>query len=157
MPCSLRIIRPACDICGTLFPTQSRVSLEFVHLAPMVFPACAMHSPILHTRIHSNARLLDRCMHTSPRTRWFVRITGRTYTAHSCFHGCTLCAAQPSGSDSTTLHPCTVTATHHLHTRPPEYVSCLRTCWCLTLTVILSSAVLQASDLAWRAPTNIFE
>ena len=59
-------------------------------------------------------------MHTSPRTRRFVRITGRAKTAHSCFHGCTLCAAQPSGSDRTPPHPCTVTAAHHLHTRPPD-------------------------------------
>ena len=79
-----------------------------------------MHSPILRTRIHSDARLLDRCMNTSPRIRRFVRITGRAKTAHSCFHVCTLRAARPSGSDCTPPHPCTVTATHHLHTRPPD-------------------------------------
>jgi hypothetical protein len=79
-----------------------------------------MHFPILRTRIHSDARLLDRCMHTSPRTRRFVRITGRAKTAHSCFHGCTLRMARPSGSNRTPPHPCTVTAAHHLHTRPPD-------------------------------------
>jgi hypothetical protein len=79
-----------------------------------------MHSPILRTRTHSNARLLDRCMHTSPRTLWFIQFPGRAYTAYSCFHGCTLRPTPPSGSDRNAPHPCTVTAAHHLHTRPPD-------------------------------------
>jgi hypothetical protein len=46
--------------------------------------------------------------------------SGRAKTAHSCFHGCTLREARPSGSDRTPPHPCTVNAAHHLHTRPPD-------------------------------------
>ena len=79
-----------------------------------------MHSPILRTSTHSNARLLYRCMHTSPRTKRFIKFPGRAYTAYSCFHGCTLRAARPSGSNRNAPHPCTVTAAHHLHTRPPN-------------------------------------
>ena len=75
---------------------------------------------LLCTSTHSNARLLDRCMHTSTRTLWFIQFPGRADTAYSCFHGCTLRAARPSGSHRDAPHPCTVTAAHHLHTRPPD-------------------------------------
>ena len=130
MPCSLRIIRPACEIHVELFPTQSRVSLEFVHLTPTVFQAFTMHTPILCTRIHSDAQLLDRCMHTSTHTRLLVLITGRAYTSHSRFHGCTLRVARPSGSDHTTLHPCMVTAAHHHHTLPQDKMRMSFICSC---------------------------
>jgi hypothetical protein len=77
-----------------------------------------MHSPILRTSTHSNARLLDRCMHTSTHTLQIIQFPGRAYTAYSCFHGYTLRVVRPSGSDRNTPHPCTVTAAHHLYTRP---------------------------------------
>jgi hypothetical protein len=56
----------------------------------------------------------------APRTLRFIQFPRRAYTAYSCFHSCTLRAARPSGSDRKAPHPCTVTAAHHLHTRPPD-------------------------------------
>lgn len=79
-----------------------------------------MHSPILRTRTHSDARLLDRRMHTSPRTLRFIRFPDVHTPTAVAFMGCTLCGARPSGFDRTASHPCTVTAAHHLHTRPPD-------------------------------------
>jgi len=109
-----------------LFLTPSRVSSALVHLAPTGFlPACVMHSPILRTSTHSDARLLDRCMHTSPRTRLFVCITGRVYTVHSCFHGCTLLrAVWLSGFPRTRPHLCLVAAHHILHAHPQDASGC---------------------------------
>ena len=64
-------------------------------------------------------------MHTSPRTLRFIQFPGRAYTAHSCFHGCTLLrAARLSGFPRTRPHPCVVAAHHILHARPPDASEC---------------------------------
>ena len=113
---------PACLRHPRRFPTPSRVSLALVHLAPTENPACVMHISIFRTRTHSASCILDRHMHTSHRT---LRKTGRAYTAHSCFHGCTLLrAARLSGFPRTRPHPCVVAAHHILHARPPDASGC---------------------------------
>jgi hypothetical protein len=77
---------------------------------------------MLRTRTHSAACLLDRSMHTLPRT---LRITGRAKTAHSSFHDCTLLrAARLSGFPRTRPHPCVVAAHHLLHMHPPDASGC---------------------------------
>ena len=170
MPCSLWIILPAYDISCALFPTPSRVSLEFVHLAPTVFPACWMQqsadryflcdwssSTALQARLQcpppaaavspsfpavfsistvfslslseprASYALTYTLMHDSwtdaclpplaPDSSYLLLDVRTTPTV-------AFTAAQsvspPSGSDRTALHPCTDTAAHHLHTRPPD-------------------------------------
>jgi hypothetical protein len=54
--------------------------------------------------------------YTSPHN---LRMTGTVNTDRNRFHGCTLHAARLS-SYCTRPHPCTVTAAHHVHTRPPD-------------------------------------
>jgi hypothetical protein len=46
-------------------------------------------------------------------------MTGPVNTVRNSFHGCTLLAVLLS-SYCTRPHPCTVTASHHIHTRPPD-------------------------------------
>jgi hypothetical protein len=65
----------------------------------------------------SDTVALDRRLYTSHHN---LRMTGTVNTARNSFHGCTLHAARLS-SYCTRPHPSTVpTASHQLHTRPPD-------------------------------------
>jgi hypothetical protein len=85
-------------------------------------PARAMTASFLRTRTLSAAGALDRRLHTSPRARTDT-FTGPASAkpARNSFHDCKLLSAvRLSSSHCTRPHPCTVTAAHHPHTRPPD-------------------------------------
>jgi hypothetical protein len=71
---------------------------------------------LFRTRTLSDTVALDQCLYTSTHNLWMT-CTVNTYRNN--FHDCTLHAARLS-SYCTRPHPCTVTAAHHIHTRPPD-------------------------------------
>jgi hypothetical protein len=74
---------------------------------------------LFRNRTLSDTDALDRQLYTSPHS---LRMTGTVNTARNRFHGCTLHAARLSSyCTRQSQHPCTVlTASHHIHTRPPD-------------------------------------
>ena len=77
---------------------------------------------LFRTRTLSDTGDLDRRLYTSPHSlRITPRIPGPVNPARNSFHGCKLLSAvRLSSSHCTRPHPCTVTAKHHPHTRPPD-------------------------------------
>jgi hypothetical protein len=81
-----------------------------------------MTASLLRTRTLSDTDVLDRCLYTSTyRLLITPRIPGPGKPDLNRFHGCKLLSAgRLSISHCTRQHPCTVTAAHHPHTRPPD-------------------------------------
>ena len=77
---------------------------------------------LFRTRTLSDTVALDRRLYTSPHSlRITPRIPGPGKPDLNRFHGCKLLSAgRLSISHCTRPHPCTVTAAHHPHTRPPD-------------------------------------
>jgi len=77
---------------------------------------------LFRTRTLSDTGDLDRRLYTLPHSlRITPRIPGPVNPARNSFHGCKLLSAvRLSSSHCTRPHPCTVTAAHHPHTRPPD-------------------------------------
>jgi hypothetical protein len=71
---------------------------------------------LLRPRMFSVAVALDSLLYTSPHR---PRITCTVNNSRKSFHGCKLHTVRLS-SYCTRPHPCTVTAAHHPHTRPPD-------------------------------------
>jgi hypothetical protein len=77
---------------------------------------------LFRTRTLSDTGALDRRLYTSPHSlRITPRIPGPVKPSRNSFHGGKLLSAMRlSSSHCTRPHPCTVTAAHHPHTRPPD-------------------------------------
>jgi hypothetical protein len=73
----------------------------------------------------SDAGALDLPLYTSPhRLRITPRIPCPVKPSRNSFHGCALLSAvRLSSSHCTRHHPCTVTASHHPHARPPDILA----------------------------------
>jgi hypothetical protein len=69
----------------------------------------------------SDTVALDRRLYTSPHILRITRIPCPVKPACNSSHGCTLLSVvRLNSSHCTRPHPCTVTASHHPHTRPPD-------------------------------------
>jgi hypothetical protein len=110
-PRSTRSFRPCLALVSSAFPSRTYGS-----------PARTMTVSLFRTCTLSDTVALDRRLYTSPHIlRIAPRIPGPVKPARNSSHGCTLLSVvRLSSSHCARPHPCTVTAAHHPHTRPPD-------------------------------------